>query len=301
MKDYVFSNQPAFRDLMYFIIAGGPEESEYDDMTNTWNQLIVQERPTFNGHRLVDLFGEEFLNETIQGHSFRKPQGYSGDYQIIDFIYEQTIIASDRYSKWDKYFHYASAAKAVRNRKEYFIQLVKSRLEKSDTPLRVLNIASGPCRDVFELFQEVSPSLLQMHCVDLVANAIQYAKDLLGDYSAEVQFTRANIFKFDTDKKYDLVWSAGLFDYFTDEDFVKILSKIYSWSALNGEVVVGNFSTENPTRSYMEKGSDWFLFHRTPKELISLGTKVKSSGDQVELRKETLGINLFLHLKKNGH
>jgi SAM-dependent methyltransferase len=94
------------------------------------------------------------------------------------------------------------------------------------------------------------------------SNAIQYAKNLLGIFR-HVQFTRANIFKFDTTDKFDLIWSAGLFDYFNDDDFVKVLSKIYSWCAPKGEVVIGNFSVENPTRSYMEKAYDWYLFHRT--------------------------------------
>ena len=300
MKGYVLSNQKAFQDLMYFIIAGGPEESEYEDMTKTWDQLIVQENPVSDSYRLMDLFGQDFLDQTVPGHSFRRPHGYSGDYQIIDFIYQQTIIGGDKYGKWDSYFHYASAAQAVRNRKDYFIELAKSRLAKSSRPLRILNIASGPCRDVYELFQQVSPSSIEMHCVDLDANAIQYGKKLLGNYSDAVAFTRANIFKFNTTEKYDLVWSAGLFDYFNDTDFVNLLSKIYSWSDTKGEVVVGNFSIDNPTRSYMEKGSDWFLYHRTQEQLISLGNKVKSNSDDVVLKNEPLGVNLFLHLKRNS-
>ena len=299
MKDFIAADQPSFRDLMYFITAGGPEESEYRDMTNTWNELVVQQQPTGHAHRLVDLFGPDFLDQTVQGHSVRRPHGYSGDYQIIDFIYQQTIIGGVRFGKWDKYLHTTPATHAVRNRKHYFIELVKSRLANSSGPLRILNIASGPCRDVFELFQQTSPSYVRMHCVDLDASAIQYGKRLLGQCSSTVEFTCANIFKFNTNEKYDLVWSAGLFDYFNDADFVKLLSKIYSWSSTSGEVVVGNFSTDNPTRAYMEKGNDWFLFHRTQAQLISLGNKVKSENDEVELNEESLGINLFLHLKRN--
>jgi hypothetical protein len=145
MKDYVFSNQPALQRLIYFIQAGGPEEHEYEEMTRMWDSLIVETNPSGNDRqKLIDLFGDDFLHQTIQGHSCRKPHGYAGDYQIIDFIYQKKIIAEARFQKWDKYLHSLHATRAVRNRKDYFIQLVKERSYNLDRPLRVLNIASGP-------------------------------------------------------------------------------------------------------------------------------------------------------------
>jgi len=300
MKDYVITNQPAFRKLMRFIQAGGPEEHEYEEMTRIWDSLIVQGIPSDDGHgshKLVDLFGEEFLHSTIQGYSFRKPHGYAGDYEIIDYIYQEKVMAEDKFQKWDKYLHSLHATRAVRNRKDYFIRLVGSHIERTNAPIRILNIASGPCRDVLELFEQVDASKIKLHCVDLDSNAIAYAQTLLGDYSRAVKFTRANIFKFDTTEKFDLIWSAGLFDYFNDDDFVKVLAKIYSWCAPGGEVVVGNFSVENPTRSYMEKAYDWFLYHRTYWELAALACKVTGHAHLIDVKSEPLGVNLFVHMR----
>jgi SAM-dependent methyltransferase len=303
MKDYVITNQPAFKKLMQFIQAGGPEEHEYEEMNMLWDSLIVQDIPSDDGHtshKLVDLFGEEFLQNTIQGYSFRKPHGYAGDYEIIDLIYQKKLISEKKFQKWDKYLHSLHATRAVRNRKDYFIQLVKSHVEKAEAPIRILDIASGPCRDVLELFQQVNPNKVRLHCVDLDRDAIQYAQNLLGDFSNAVQFTRANIFKFDTTEQFDLIWSAGLFDYFNDDDFVKVLTKIHSWCAPGGEVVVGNFSVENPTRAYMEKAYDWFLYHRTYWDLALLASKVTGDTDLIDVRSEPLGVNLFVHMKSGS-
>jgi extracellular factor (EF) 3-hydroxypalmitic acid methyl ester biosynthesis protein len=301
MKDYVISNQPALEKLIYFIQAGGPEETEYEEMTKMWDSLVLQPGSSANKenghHRLVDLFGQDFVQQTIQGFSFRKPHGYSGDYEIIDAIYQQKILSESRFQKWDKYLHWVDAAKAVRNRKDYFIRLVKDRANKLDRPIHLLNVASGPCRDVLELFQEISPEKIRVHCVDLDPNAIQYAKNLLGNLSDNIQFTRSNIFKFDTTEQYDLVWSAGLFDYFNDQDFVKALSKLFSWCAVGGEVVVGNFSVDNPTRSYMEKAYDWFLYHRTEDQLKQLASNVGTEPIQSQVKSESLKVNLFLHVQ----
>ena len=52
------------------------------------------------------------------------------------------------------------------------------------------------------------------------ARAIDYARNLLGPNSDAIEFTRKNIFKFDTHDKFDLVWSAGLFDYIEDDVFI---------------------------------------------------------------------------------
>ena len=303
MKDYVFFHQPAVRKLIQFIKAGGPEESEYDEMTKLWDAIEVDRLE--NGadgqfkKKLLDLFGDDFLQQTIQGYGYRKPHGYAGDYQIIDFIYQQKIIADARFEKWDKYLHFTHATRAVRNRKAYFVQLVSERSKNLNRPLRILNIASGPCRDLLELFHLVSPERFSIHCVDLDANAIAYAKNILGDFCDAVEFSRANIFKFDTSQKYDLIWSAGLFDYFNDSDFIKILSKIYPWCAPKGELVIGNFSIDNPTRAYMEKGYDWFLYHRTKEQLKKLALAVTLPPDKIEVKSEPLQLNLFLHIQRN--
>jgi len=303
MNTEVFYNQSSVQKLIHFIDAGGPEENEYDELTHIWDNIDVEGKSTTTDgearDKLICLFGDEFLNQTIQGFGYRKPHGYAGDFEIIDYIYQIKISRVERFQKWDKYFHSQHATKAVRNRKNYFINLVKEKLAAINRPLRILNIASGPCRDVLELLEQIPVKDVKIHCVEMDPNAICYAKNLLGTLSDSVEFTRENIFKFDTDEKFDLIWSAGLFDYFGDKDFIKLLSKIYSWCAPSGEIVIGNFSVSNPSRSYMEKAGGWYLFHRTEEELKELAVKAGLNDGQIDVKSEPLGVNLFLHIE--GH
>lgn len=300
MKTKVLESQAAIQRLIKFIESGGPEESDYDELTNIWNSLNVEAEDANSAlltrDKLGCLFGEEFLNQTIQGFGYRKPHGYAGDFEIIDYIYQKKLNEDKRFQKWDKYLDAQQACKAVRNRKSYFINLVKEKCLQSRQPLRVLNIASGPCRDVLELFEQIPAEKIRIQCVEMDPNAIVYAKKLLGKFSGNVEFIQHNIFKFETEQKYDLVWSAGLFDYFNDEDFTKLLSKVYSWCASSGEMVIGNFSVSNPSRSYMEKACNWYLFHRTRKELKELAVKAGISIEQLSVKSESLGVNLFLHV-----
>lgn len=297
MLTHNLSQKIALDSLIAFIEAEGPEENQYDELSALWDVIDMEKNGDTKSTRdeVMGLFGPEFLGQTMQGLSYRKPHGYSGDFEIIDLIYQRKINSDRRFVKWDKYFQAHAAPNAVRNRKEYFIKLVLQKASGRRSPLRILNIASGPCRDILELLEQVPSDKVRIDCIEMDPQAIDYAKNLLGRFSDDVHFTQRNIFKFNTDEKYDLIWSAGLFDYFNDDAFVQILSRMRSWSAPSGEIVIGNFSVCNPSRSYMENAGNWYLFHRTDSSLKQLAERSGLSNGGIEVRTEPLKVNLFLH------
>jgi extracellular factor (EF) 3-hydroxypalmitic acid methyl ester biosynthesis protein len=236
---------------------------------------------------------------TMQGFARRKPHGYAGDFEIIDRIYCGHIAASPRYANWDRYFHAQQAPKAVRNRKSYFLDVVSSserQCSKSD--FRVLNLGSGPARDLYEYFDSHSDSRGVFVCVEQDQKAIDYARQLCRDYLHRIEFRRANILRFRTNQRYDLVWSAGLFDYLNDKAFRMLLTRFFDCIEEGGELVIGNFAPDNPTRHYMELIGDWRLIYRSPDQLIALALQCGISSSAVEVRQEPEGVNLFLHVAK---
>jgi len=56
--------------LISFINAQGPEENEYGELTNLWDTLNLDEDGTASNvsarDRLILLFGDDFLNQTMQ-------------------------------------------------------------------------------------------------------------------------------------------------------------------------------------------------------------------------------------------
>ncbi|MEA3467259.1 MAG: hypothetical protein U9R57_03430 [Thermodesulfobacteriota bacterium] len=103
-------------------------------------------------HKYVSAkLGDALSLKTIQGHAFHKPHGYAGDYEIIDKIYTKWLSPELELQVYDKYFHKQEAPKAVRNRKKYFIDIVRS-LAVGKSHTAVLNIGSGPGRDMLEYF-----------------------------------------------------------------------------------------------------------------------------------------------------
>lgn len=242
-------------------------------------------------------FGQEFLENTLQGMALLKKYGYAGDFLMIDKIYTGNTSGNSFFQSWDDYFQNHAAPRAVRNRKEFFKKMMQRKLN-TGKKLRLLNVASGPSRDLLELYNGLAePQLLQTTCVEMDKHAIEYAGKLLGNYASYIEFINHNIFKFETTDKFDIIWSAGLFDYFDDKAFVFILKSFKNWVAPHGEIIVGNFSSlHNPTRNYMELFGEWYLHHRSSEELILLAQQAGFDESQVSVGCENEKVNLFLRI-----
>ena len=201
-------------------------------------------------------------------------------------------------SKWDVFFHSQAAPQAVRNRKTYFLTRLTTLENKKAKHARVLNVASGPSRDIYEYLSANPDSRLRFDCIDMEPKAIEFSQALLGEFSNSVTFTCQNVFRMKangTFKAYDLVWSAGLFDYLDDRAFVVLLKKLDALVAPGGELVIGNISLFNPTRAYMEFG-EWCLNYRSGQHLIELA-ELSSLGEKtVYVDSEPEQVNLFLHV-----
>ncbi|MEE9437612.1 MAG: class I SAM-dependent methyltransferase [Saprospiraceae bacterium] len=243
-------------------------------------------------------FGKEFLENTIQGHGLRKPYGYSGDFLMIDKIYTFHKSPIEKYKNWDEYLHRQSAPKAVRNRKDYFKKTIKAKLNKNQK-LNLMNVASGPARDLFEFYEENKNCDMNTVCVEMDKNAIEYAEELNRNHLNKITFVNKNIFKHKEENKFDVIWSAGLFDYFNEKAFVLILKKFKEWLKPGGEIIIGNFNKNyNPSRDFMELLGDWYLHHRTDIELTKLAEKAGFLSKNIRIGKEEENVNLFLHIKK---
>lgn len=277
---------------------GGPEKQEYSEFSDFLYEIqMLKANGIFLEKELTEIrkaFKDTLSKETIQGFIYLKPHGYSGDFEIIDKIYLSDISDNPKYRNWDIYAHTLDATIAVRNRKKYFKNIFGEKINKT-TSLSILNIASGPSRDIYEFYAENPNKSITIDCVELDKNAIEYSKNLLNGH--KVNFINENIFRFATTKMYDVVWSAGLFDYFSDSVFIKILQRLISWTKLGGEIIVGNFSTNSKAQPYMEF-IEWKLNYRTQEHLMELALKAGARKNQIQINQEPLGVNLFLHIKK---
>ena len=280
--------------------SGGPTATEYDslnDALNYYRTKIPIEEWKAASQKVAAIFGDAF-KDSIAGHAYCKPYGYPGDFEIIDKMYLKVTSEDPNLKKWDLFYHQHAAATAVRNRKAFFKRILKEQTNQQKETCQVLDVASGPCRDLLEFFQEHNPKNLRIECVEADAKAIEHAAKLNQAHSEYLTFINKNIFRFRTEKQYDLIWSAGLFDYFDDRTFTRLLNRLITNVAPGGEIVIGNFAVGNPTEGYMELFTGWYLHHRSPEQLINLA---KAAGiedvSRIKVDQEEVGVNLFLRIQ----
>jgi extracellular factor (EF) 3-hydroxypalmitic acid methyl ester biosynthesis protein len=161
----------------------------------------------------------------------------------------------------------------------------------------VLILGSGPATDVNEYLRNHSGSNIHFDLVDFDQNAIDFARSQNREFADSIDYFRINVLRFKPYQWYDLIWSAGLFDYFKDKHFVYMISKYYKYLNEGGEFIIGNFSNSNPTKRLMEVLSDWYLNHRSKYDLVRMALEAEAREDQVMVDMEELGVNLFLRIK----
>ncbi len=276
---------------------GGPTTEEYEDLKVITNNINILPKTLEDDMKLYEALSPAYDLNSMVGFSFLKPHGYAGDYELIDRIYSRWKSEDVKHQNWDDLYHEMEATIAVRNRKEYFLNLITEVESKVDSPV-VLNIGSGPCIDLYQYLVKVPNTKAKFDCLDMDIKAIDYASAVCDNYMDKIKFIHLNVFRYKSDIKYNLIWSAGLFDYFSDKLFVRLAIRMYKILETGGELVIGNFSTENPSRGLMEVILQWYLHHRSEKELIELGLLAGVPREKISVKSEQTGVNLFLHLKK---
>ena len=292
MSDNIFdADKKLF--LKFLVEKGGPELPEYEKFTDIVNNLDLN---------YLDEFRETIspiLNvNTLIGHGYTKPFGYPGDFSLIDHIYSFRVNEDKKYRNWDIFFQNQSGARAVRNRKDYFLNQCSKLAAKKEGNKRVLILGSGPATDVNEFLNGHPDCDITFDLVDFDQNAIDYSSVKNKIFEKNISYFRVNVLRFEPSRMYDLIWSSGLFDYFKDKHFVYLIRKYVNYLTVGGEFVIGNFSTGNPTKNLMEVLSDWYLNYRDKDDLIRIAREAGLINGRVTIDAEALEVNLFL--KING-
>lgn len=280
--------------LRGILAKGGPEPEDYPVFEEYVNKLTPE------GVDEVRTLLKPILNEeNMIGFGFVKPYGYAGDFHVIDMIYQVKTSDDPRYHNWDKWYHLQHAPQAVRNRKDFFLKLCAELEAKNDKPKEMLILGSGPAADVFEYLENNPDSRIRFDLLDLDQRAIDYAREKNLKYLDRLNFIRMNVLRFKTHKFYDMIWSAGLFDYFKEKHFIYLLRKYREFLAEDGEMVIGNFADGNPSVKLMHVLCDWDLILRSTEQLTKYAVEAGADPETVTVDKEPLGVNLFLRIKNN--
>lgn len=264
----------------------GPEYSEYEQLSKIIDKISSEGV----GSVFRNLVTERIKSSSLFSHTYLKPYGYAGDFELINNIYLNYVSKDPDVVKWDLFYQWTPATQAVRNRKLYLTKV----LSKATEPKNVLILGSGPGNDV-QYYLDHNEVKHNFTLLDIDEKAIYFAKALTSRHSQHVKFVKGNALRYRPEIKYDLIYSSGLFDYFNDKFFKLAINHYQHYLNPGGEMIIGNFSKDNPTQNIMETMTEWYLHHRTADQLIELFTSGDNNFKECYVAHEPTGINLFIH------
>jgi extracellular factor (EF) 3-hydroxypalmitic acid methyl ester biosynthesis protein len=240
------------------------------------------------------------------------PQGYQGDYKMLETIYRNTPLSEGIGYYLDLCSLNTPLAIAVRNRIKKLQDILRDELQKRQKP-SVLNIACGSCREVFELAPEIEKSGAKFTCIDLDNNALSFAANRLSYTnispltSDQVNLRKYNALRmFDHEMnmsefgKQDIIYSVGFFDYLASEFLSNLLGALYAMLKPGGKLIA-SFKDANRYRhqDYHWIG-DWDGFlQRNEEDFRSIFFDAKIPENAITEMREDSGVIVFYTLCKH--
>jgi extracellular factor (EF) 3-hydroxypalmitic acid methyl ester biosynthesis protein len=282
--------------------------SEVSDLSKENKDKLIQE--------VRDFILPTILQTETTSRFNTKPLGYAGDYVAIENIYNCREGGSTLIGKIVDRMHIeAQTALAVRNRK----QLITNELCKlyqakersvipnffGNTPLQILSIASGPAREIYDLYKRIDPKKVKTTLVDFDGEALDFCRKWIkeNNWQSNISTLQTSIINLMVGRTpfviepQDAVYSIGVIDYFQDKHVVKLLDYIHSILKPKGKVILGNFHKSNIFKEYMDNVLEWKLIHRSEDDMerLLLQSKFAQKG---RIFFEASGLNMFLEGEK---
>ncbi|MEI7973242.1 MAG: class I SAM-dependent methyltransferase [Bdellovibrio sp.] len=256
------------------------------------------------------ILGDLLFQSAYAHRAYFKPRGYAGDFEMMNHVYKRELRGESLFAKClQRYFVDEPAGKAVRNREAYLRTKIREicRISSAQLPIRLLSVASGPAVEIQKLVSDPEFSIenLEFHLLDQDLDALKHAQRRI----LEVALPLNRIPKLQLhhraiknviqegllDRNYDLIYSAGLFDYFTDPVAVYAAQQLVAGLRPQGRLVIGNFSMKNPNQFAMGLIMDWNLIYRSEEKMKELFSR---AGSSYQLEQEDQGINFFAIITK---
>jgi len=257
------------------------------------------------------------LCSPIMARTNLKPRGYIGDSEMMRMIYLDDYQGESTFGKiMHKHPVGQPAAQAVRNRRRDLAAMVTRFMDApANAALSRVNVLSVACGPAFELADILRTSRdcerLHYSLLDQDQQALLEAAGLVAEIEERlhtrlsVDFIKESVRTMLVTRElqerwgeFHFIYSMGLFDYLTPPVAVAVLKKLYNLLLPGGELVIGNFSTHNPTLYYMAYWLDWSILHRTEEELVALAAELPGATTSVEY--DETGIQMFLRIQKRG-
>jgi extracellular factor (EF) 3-hydroxypalmitic acid methyl ester biosynthesis protein len=253
--------------------------------------------------------------------TYHKPLGYAGDYEMVDMILRDPYEGGSLFAKVvNLWFLSQWPARAHRNRIKHLKGLLKEESRRGagrGRPIRVLNLGCGPAREIQEfLAEDALCDHAQFNLLDFNEETVQHTSRILDELKR--RYARRTLIQMQKksvqqvlkegakpvvdapDRRYDLVYCAGLFDYLPDRTCVQLMNVFYDWLEPGGLLVATNVEDCKPFRHMLEFVLDWHLIYRSVKKSAALLPR-RVEAENARILKDPTEVNVFIEVRKPEH
>jgi hypothetical protein len=229
---------------------------------------------------------ELILQDPYSRRAFEKPRGYAGDAVMLDYIYRPRHLGI---SNIGQRIHEAttglSNAKSIVWRRDHLASKICETLKRKQRP-KVLSVASGHLRELDTVRVISARRDVEIWALDQDPESLKECRTSYPDFTIHpINRSISFLFKESSfSQHFDLIYSAGLFDYLGDRTAEALIRRLYSLLSKIGCFIVGNFAPDSHGRGFMDAFMDWSLVYRSEEELIQIFEKAVPSAKYRVLR-----------------
>jgi len=250
--------------------------------------------------------------------TYVKPQGYPGDYLAMSWMYDGERRGETMFARLlDQLGHEERLAFTVPVRKRFLVRQIEACVAdaaaRRDGPVRIVNIGSGPAREVVDYLIATPPgSAIEFTLIDQDEQALAFAHDELQRAALRhggrvhilcrhVSFGQLFAMRelLDELSDLDMIYSAGLLDYLGDDAGRAFIKACFGLMRDGGRLVVGNAAARPDVRWMPEFVLDWTMIYRTPADLLELARDLAHTAE-LEVDRDESETWLFLVARRRA-
>ena len=243
-----------------------------------------------------------FQSSWFGRHARTKPGGFAGDYEMLCMVYDNPPFQPGVGGYLDLSLSQLPLARAVRARLRSAEEFLNQELLHRSGDVRILNVASGPCREYLS-WTEPRPDLkLHVTCLDNDQRALDYVEAhvqpkaaaistmTLARYNAlRTKSAATTVRKFG---RFDILYSVGLCDYIPDKPLIGMLSGWRQTLTDNGVLYVAFKDCERYDSTPYQWHLDWHFLQRTEQDVYQLFDAAGFDVNCIETTRDDTGIIL---------
>lgn len=268
--------------------------------------------------RLAKSYTEAHLTAELSAaplwrQAYQKPLGYPGDYLVMDYIYRGGQAGETPFGGM---IHELAVeiGQFVVKRKDLIRRAIAKAVARhpGTATCVVASLGCGPAEEIADFLRFDAGGAPAPHfiLVDHDSAALRYAGRRLadaaaggGECAARIDLRHLSVLRLlrEVDPasllaQADIIYSAGLFDYFSDRTCRVLTRRLYATLRPGGLLLLGNMKSGSDMIWPLEMIADWSLCYRSAETVMAWADGLP--GAEISLRTEATGYDFLLSLRK---